>query len=560
MKPELKAQILDLPTTREVKADVSQLANIGEGQPDLMERIFPHTRVPQFTFQGKITEMIDGKPVEFDFDARKKAPLKISDTTFRDGQQARPPYTVHQIEDIYRLLGRLSGPQQVINDTEFFLYSDHDIEALEICLEVFKSHPNYPQPTCWIRGLQDDAIYLKLMQHLGVKETGILTSCSDYHIFLKLKKNWKTAAEEFLSMGKMAAERNIRVRFHLEDVTRSNMDGFVFPFLEMIAEFAQELPEELKPKIRLCDTMGFGLPYPGVELPRSVPKLVYKVQQAGIPSHRIEWHGHNDFHLVLANAVSAWMYGCDILNGTLLGFGERTGNPPIEGAIILYRALKGDGAGTDGTVITEIADYFREMGVRVPAMYPLVGDDSNRTRAGIHGDGLAQDERIYQIFDTTTILGTPPSITITDKSGLEGMAYWIKCFLSETVAERNEVTLKKTHMVEMAKWVSHQYNILGRTTGISDEEMVSQALLHIPKAAVPAFVNKRYALKGEERVGADDCMPITSWIMDEKRRLGQELRDQGRMGEPRPGISVGIMDKLVKEHLPQLADKKAVTA
>jgi len=549
MELELKRKIMELAPLREVKADPAALADIEEGEPNLLESIFPHTEVPQVTFTGKVYEEIDGEVVEFDFDERKKAPLFISDTTFRDGQQARPPYTPQQMMDIYRLLGKLSGPNGVISNTEFFLYADSDIDTVAACLEEYKQNPNYPQPTAWIRGLRDDALYLKLMQHMGIKETGLLSSCSDYHIFLKLKKNWKTAAEEYLSMAKMAAERDIRVRFHLEDITRANMDGFVLPFTAMIAQFADELPEELKPKIRLCDTMGFGLPYAGVELPRSVPKLVHKIRSQGIPSHRLEWHGHNDFHLVIANAVAAWLYGCDILNGTLLGFGERTGNPPLEGAIVMYRALKGAN-GTDMQVITEIADYFRAMGVDVPTQHPLVGDDANRTRAGIHGHGLAMDERIYQIFDTASLLAKPATITITDKSGLQGVMFWVNCYLAETVAERADVSIKKTHLVGIAKWVDYQYDTLGRTTGISDDEMVAQVLLNIPEAAVPAYVNKAHGLKGEARLDAKDCEPIIAEITDIKKRRKKEAKAQG--GAPPEGITRETMQALMAEHLPHL--------
>jgi isopropylmalate/homocitrate/citramalate synthase len=552
MDKELKQKILRLEPTREVPVDISNLVTLEEGEPHLLEETFPYVEVPRVAFEGKVYEQIDGKQVEFDFEERKQAPLLISDTTFRDGQQARPPYTKKQIVDLYRLMGRLSGPNRVIAYTEFFLYSDNDIAAVEACLEEFASSPQYPEPTCWIRGLADDALYLKLMQYLGIKETGLLSSCSDYHIFLKLRKNWRTAAEEYLNMGRMAAERDIRVRFHLEDVTRSNLEGFVLPFVEMIARFSEELPDELKSKIRLCDTMGFGLPYPGLELPRSIPKLVYKVQQAGIPSNRLEWHGHNDFHLVIANAVAGWLYGCDVLNGTLLGFGERTGNPPIEGAIIMYRALKGAN-GTNTGAITEIADYFRAMGVMIPPNYPLVGDDSHRTHAGIHGGGLAMDERIYQIFDTTGLLGKPPTITITDKSGLEGIAYWVQCYLAQTVAERTQIAVKKTRLVEVAKWVDYQYDELGRTTGISEEEIIGQVMLHIPEAVVPAYINKRFGLRGEASVSADDCVPIIAWLADEKRRMQQERRKEGLGRQPLPGITIETTDWLVREQLPHLA-------
>ena len=549
MQKELKKKIMALPPRRTVAADPAALADIEEGQPDLLEKVFPFTQVPKAVFVGQAYEEIDGEVVKFDFEKRKNDPLVLTDTTFRDGQQARPPYTPQQVIDLYRLLGRLSGPNQVIRNTEFFLYSDNDIETVRACLDIFHDNPHFPEPTAWIRGLRDDALYLKLMQHLGIRETGLLSSCSDYHIFLKLKKNWKTAAEEYLSMAKMAAERDIRVRLHLEDVTRANIDGFVLPFIGMIARFAEELPEELKPKVRLCDTMGFGLPYPGVDLPRSVPKLVYKVTREGIPPHRLEWHGHNDFHLVIANAVAAWLYGCDILNGTLLGFGERTGNPPIEAAVIMYRGLKGAN-GTNTEVITEIADYYRAMGVIIPANHPLVGDDATRTRAGIHGHGLAMDERIYQIFDTTGLLGKPPSITITDKSGLQGIVYWAQCYLAETVAERTDITVKKTRLVDIAKWVDYQYDELERTTGISDGEMVSQMLLHMPEAAVPAHINKEHGLTGEARVSADDCGPIMGWIRDEKKRRVREAGKRGYL--PSEGISKETMQRLMTEHLPHL--------
>jgi citrate (Re)-synthase len=550
MDAKLRKLIRDMPPTREVKTDVAALGNLGEGQPDLLESTFPFSAVPQALFASKAHEEIDGKMVEFDFEARRNDPLMLSDTTFRDGQQARPPYTKEQMVDLYRLLGKMGGPNQVIQNTEFFLYADNDVDTVIACLEEFAENPSYPEPTGWIRGLRDDSLYLKLMHHLGIKETGLLSSCSDYHIFLKLKKNWRTAAEEYITMGKMAAEYDIRVRFHLEDITRANMDGFVLPFVNMIARFSDELPEELKPKVRLCDTMGFGLPFPGVELPRSVPKLVYKLQQEGIPGHRMEWHGHNDFHLVLANAMAAWLYGCDILNGTLLGLGERTGNPPLEGALVMYRALKGPN-GTDMNVITEIGEYYRSMGTVIPTNHPFIGDDANRTRAGIHGHGLYMDERIYQVFDTTALLGTPPTITITDKSGMQGILFWAQCYLAETVAERTDIIVKRTRLVQIAKWVDYQYDVLGRTTGISDDELAGQLLLCMPEASVPAYVNKAHGLSGESRASADDCAPIIAALQDLRKAKQQEAREE-HSNVPPEGVSQQAMQKQMAEHLGHL--------
>ena len=153
-------------------------------EPNLFRQMFPYSELPKVLFEDRGVAMAPADR------------MWITDTTFRDGQQARPPYTKRQVIDLYRLMGKLSGPNRVIAYTEFFVYSDSDIAALEACVEEYASNPSYPEPTCWISGLTDDALYLKLMQHMGIRETGILTSCSDYHVFLKLRKNWKTAAEE----------------------------------------------------------------------------------------------------------------------------------------------------------------------------------------------------------------------------------------------------------------------------------------------------------------------------------------------------------------------------
>ena len=113
-------------------------------------------------------------------------------------------------------------------------------------------------------------------------------------------------------------------------------------------------------KIRLCDTMGYGVPYPGAALPRSVPKLVRAmIHDAGVPGEWLEWHGHNDFHKVLINATTAWLYGCAAANGTLLGFGERTGNPPLEGADHRVHRAARRRQRHRHAVITEIAQLLR---------------------------------------------------------------------------------------------------------------------------------------------------------------------------------------------------------
>jgi isopropylmalate/homocitrate/citramalate synthase len=434
--------------------------------PNLFRDIFPYEEVCRVEFDHQV-ELID--PPEKIF---------ITDTTFRDGQQARPPYTVQQIVDLYDMLHRLGGPNGIIRQSEFFLYSDKDKEAVRKCLE--KGY-RYPEVTGWIRADKGD---FKLVREMGLKETGILISVSDYHIFLKLGKNRRSALVDYLRVVDEALTEGVKPRCHFEDVTRADIYGFVVPLAQELMRLAQEGGATLK--IRLCDTLGLGVPYPGASLPRSVPKLIRAlVDEAGIPAEEIEWHGHNDFHKVLINATTAWLYGCSGANGSLLGFGERTGNAPIEGLIIEYIGLTGEQSGVDTTVITEIRNYYeRVIGEHIAKNYPFVGAEFNTTRAGIHADGILKNEEIYNIFNTGKILNRPLTVTINDKSGTAGIAQWLNSYFALTEDER--VDKRHPGVAKLNKWVKEEYG-QGRITDISSEEMVKRARKYLPELFISDF-------------------------------------------------------------------------
>src|SRR5262249_11139550 len=302
-------------------------------EPNLIRDMFPYTAVPRVVFDG-VVETPDPAP-EF----------LITDTTFRDGQQARPPYSVEQIVTLYKMLHRLGGPKGIIRQTEFFLYSDVDRAAVRSCLELGYE---FPEVTGWIRAVPAD---LRLVKEMGIAETGILTSASDYHIFRKLRKTRAQAMDDYLVIVRAALDMGLAIRCHLEDATRADFYGFIVPFVSKLMELRAASGQQVK--IRVCDTMGFGVPYPGVALPRSVPKLIQGLRrECGVPPECLEWHGHNDFHKGLVNASTAWLYGCMYANGTLLGYGDTTGNPPLEGLVMGYIGLKGYANDMDRTVMT----------------------------------------------------------------------------------------------------------------------------------------------------------------------------------------------------------------
>jgi isopropylmalate/homocitrate/citramalate synthase len=442
-------------------------------EPNLMEDMFDYSLPPRIRLTGPIFEEVDGDIIRFDPDEALARDLCVTDTTFRDGQQSRPPYTVEQQVKLYEYLAKLDNGMGVIRQTEFFLYTKNDRAALDQCREL--GH-RYPEITGWIRAVPGD---FRLVKEAKLTETGMLTSSSDYHIFHKQKQTRRQAFDQYIGVVEEAFEAGIRPRCHLEDVTRADWDGFVFPFVQKVMELSEQVPHHLKAKIRLCDTMGFGITYPGAEPPRSIPKLIYKItHECGVPPERLEWHGHNDFHKVHINAASTWLYGCNSVNCTMFGFGERTGNPPLESAIMELIGLRGSSLGLELHYITEAAQYMQSIGMPIAENYPFVGKDFNTTRAGIHAGGLRRDERIYNIFDTARLLRRPPRVAITDKTGTDGIALWVNDFLG-IKGTSDEVGVTK--VVKIQRWVMGQYNDHGRLTSISDQELAEQVRLHLPQ-------------------------------------------------------------------------------
>lgn len=425
-------------------------------KPELFREMFPYTDIPKIVYNHRRVPM------------NMPEIIYITDTSFRDGQQSRTPYTTEQIVDIYKMLHRLGGENGIIRQTEFFVYSKSDREALERCMDLGYQ---FPEITTWIRASKKD---FELVKNIGIKETGVLVSCSDYHIFNKMGLTRKQALDKYLGVVKECIESGLRPRCHFEDITRADFYGFVVPFAIALRKLSEESGVPIK--IRACDTMGYGVPYAGVALPRSVSGIIYGLQHyAGFTSDMLEWHGHNDFYKGVVNATTAWLYGAGAVNCSLLGIGERTGNVPLEAMVFEYASLKGTLNGMDTQVITELADYIvKETGYDLSPMTPFVGRNFNLTRAGIHADGLMKDEEIYNIFDTKKFLNRPPMVAVSSVSGLAGIACWINSYYR--LDGENAVDKKNPCVLKMKEWIDGEYSS-GRVTVISDEELV--ALMHL---------------------------------------------------------------------------------
>ena len=495
-------------------------------EPNLQRDIYTQGMVPKVPFNHRRVPM--NMPEE----------IWITDTSLRDGQQSVEPYTVDQIVNIYKYLSRLGGPYGIIRQTEFFIYSKKDREALEKCMELGLK---FPEITTWIRATKED---FRLVRDLGIRETGILVSCSDYHIFKKMKMTRKQAMDYYLATVADAFEAGVVPRCHLEDITRADFYGFVVPFVNELQKLSRQA--DIPVKIRACDTMGYGIPYTEAALPRSVAGIIYGLQQySDVPSECLEWHGHNDFYKAVVNASTAWLYGACAVNCSLLGIGERTGNIPLEAMVFEYASLRGSLDGMDPTVITEIADYFQhEIGYDIPPMTPFVGRDFNATRAGIHADGLLKDAEIYTIFDTEKLLNRPASVQVGKTSGLAGIAYWINQNYHLTGEKQSGHKLRLKRMAQLRRVEIIVFYRISRAINLrvgKSRNLLHSIHLHHQRqrrrVAVEIIFLGSLALRLKEKlmlvlVGKRDNLrfdaraiarPHTLDLTVEKRRVGQSL-------------------------------------
>ena len=191
-------------------------------EPILYRDVYNYEEVPKIAFNHRRVPM--SMPED----------IWITDTSFRDGQQSVNPYTPDQIVELYKMMSRLGGPYGRIRQTEFFVYSKKDREAIERCMDLGLK---FPEITTWIRASRED---FRLVKELGVRETGILVSCSDYHIFKKMKMNRRQAMERYLATVKDAFETGVMPRCHLEDITRADFYGFVVPFVNELMKLSKE--------------------------------------------------------------------------------------------------------------------------------------------------------------------------------------------------------------------------------------------------------------------------------------------------------------------------------
>ena len=369
----------------------------------------------------------------------QNSPKLITDTTLRDGAQD-PRFAIFPNEaklKYFDLLHQLDNGTGRIEAVEVFIYQKRDLWTLE---KLLARGYDYPAITTWTRATPKD---IKLMMEVGggrIKETGMLASSSDHHIFDKLGfRSKQEAADKYLVPILTACEYGIRPRVHLEDVTKADIEGWVIPFIQRTQEETKGLAH-----FRLCDTVGIGVPDPWADRPQGIPRLVSTIAQ--ITGAELEFHGHNDFGLATANCMAAFRFGCKRVNVTIAGLGERTGNAALEQVVANYVRFYGN-PGFNLEALSEMEELIRLEVAPTHEKMPIIGKGIFATQAGLHQTGLQRQQEaagglIYLPFDPE-ILGRKSAELhrIGALSGMDGLVTILNSQWEAVTGERDRFSL-----------------------------------------------------------------------------------------------------------------------
>jgi len=380
----------------------------------------------------------------------------ISDSTIRDGSQM--PGVVmsknHKLQ-IFEYLHQIG-----IEKLETFVFNHRDKEAARSMLN--KGY-EFPEVTGWARANPADIDLVLEMD--GIEETGILMSVSDSHVIDKMGLPSREAAEEkYLDALQYAVDHGLRTRAHIEDMTRADNYGFVFPLVEKLIEIDPDCI------IRLCDTLGMGIPFEGVDEPYGIPTMV-KYLHDEMNVKNIETHVHDDFGLGMANTLAGYWHGANWSSLTFLGIGERAGNTEIEKVVLfLHERIEGfDKYNLEA--VTEFARFMeREIGIRVPRNKAVVGKNIFAHESGIHTAGVIKNPFTYEAY-LPELVGGKRLLLIGDSSGLEVLRHKVEETLNELMGVRAKVMKRDPRLKEIQDHIHRLYDEELRVSSISDEEL-----------------------------------------------------------------------------------------
>ncbi len=393
------------------------------------------------------TLIYDWNTIEYDLQrnpANHPHDVWFDDETLRDGLQspsARNP-TIEEKIELLTYMERL-GLQKV--DLGLPGAGPFHREHISAMLSHINEHSFNIRPGAAVRTLMSDIEPLVEMQaqhEMEIQASAFLGTSP----IRQFTEGW-TMEKLMSTMEKavsFAVENDVPVMFVTEDTTRSKPED-----VKMIYQRAMELGVR---RICVCDTCGHVTP-------NGVKKLLHFIDEEVIKDagyHRsdieVNWHGHQDRGLGVANNIAAVEAGADVIHGTALGVGERAGNAPLDQTLVNLKLM-----GVIDNDLSLLDEYVRKANeyieVPLPRNYPVFGNDAFETGTGVHASAVIKAmrkgddwlaDRVYSGVPAGDF-GLKQIIRIGHMSGRSNIIWWLE--QNGIDADENLVE----HLFEVAK-------------------------------------------------------------------------------------------------------------
>ena len=356
---------------------------------------------------------------------RPVGPVLLNDETLRDGLQS-PSVRDPSIEEKIPILHLMEALG--INSLDLGLpgAGPRALEHTEALAREIVQHRMKIRANCAARTHQND---IRPIAEI-VQRTGLRIEAATFLGSSPIRRYTEGWSDDFLlqtteTAVKYAVSLGLDTMYVTEDTTRCDPEMVRRLYTAAINCGARSLV--------ICDTAGHATPMGAFALVRFVVEEVVKPSGEKI---RLDWHGHCDRGLAIANSIAALVAGADCVHATAIGIGERVGNTQMDQMLVNLRLM--GIPPWDSQDLTKLKDYCqavsRATGVAIPANYPVVGEDAFRTATGVHAAAVikAYKKNDIELADTVysgvpaQVFGLEQIIEIGPMSGKSNILYWLE--------------------------------------------------------------------------------------------------------------------------------------
>ena len=352
-------------------------------------------------------------------------PVLLNDESLRDGLQSpsvRDPSIPEKIE-ILHLMEALG-----INSLDLGLpgAGARAVEAVTALAREIVAHKMKIQANCAARTHEND---IRPIADI-VQKTGLRIEAATFIGSSPIRRFTEGWTDDFLLQTtekavKFAVSLGLDVMYVTEDTSRCDPETVKRLYTAAINCGARA--------ICICDTAGHATPMGALSLVRFVIEQVVKPSGEKV---RVDWHGHSDRGLAIANSMAALIAGANCVHGCAIGLGERVGNTQIDQMLVNLKLMAV--APWDEQDLTKLKAYCeaisRATGVPIPRNYPVVGDDAFRTATGVHAAAIIKAYHKNDVVLANTVYSGVPShvfgldqiIDIGPMSGKSNVLFWLE--------------------------------------------------------------------------------------------------------------------------------------